>query len=53
MQKAGELVGISDLSMNEISEMLGFDDPLYFSKKFKTHFGVSPSQYRKNAGKKA
>ncbi len=47
MQKAGELVGISDLSMNEISEMLGFEDPLYFSKKFKTHFGMSPSAYRK------
>ncbi len=49
MQKAGELVGISSLSMNEIAEMLGFDDPLYFSKKFKAHFGVSPSAYRKNA----
>ncbi len=53
MQKAGELVSISDLSMNEISEMLGFEDPLYFSKKFKTHFGMSPSAYRKKMNETA
>lgn len=50
MQKAGELVGISKLSMNEIAQMLGFEDPLYFSKKFRAYFGVSPSAYRKNKG---
>lgn len=47
MQKALELVGISELPMGEIAEMLGFEDALYFSKKFKAHYGVSPSKYRK------
>ncbi len=49
MQKARELVGISELPMGEIAEMLGFEDALYFSKKFKAYYGVSPSQYRKQA----
>ena len=52
MQKAGELIRISSVPMNEIAEMLGFDDPLYFSKKFRSYYGVSPSDYRKNAGTK-
>ena len=47
MQKARELVGISEIPMGEIAEMLGFEDALYFSKKFKSYYGVSPSQYRK------
>ncbi|MBP6432717.1 MAG: AraC family transcriptional regulator, partial [Ferruginibacter sp.] len=25
---------------------LGFDDPYYFSKRFKTIIGVSPKKYR-------
>jgi AraC-like DNA-binding protein len=28
--------------------MLGFEDPLYFSKKFRAYYGVSPSEYRKS-----
>ncbi len=50
MQKAAELIRISSIPMNEISEMLGFDDPLYFSKKFKAYYGMSPSEYRKHPG---
>ena len=53
MQKAAELLRISSVPMNEIAEMLGFDDPLYFSKKFRTYYGVSPSEYRKAGGEKA
>ena len=33
------------MTVKEIAEMLGFDDPLYFSKKFRTYYGVSPSEY--------
>lgn len=46
MKKATELLSISDISMNEIADMLGFEDALYFSKKFKIDYGMSPSQYR-------
>jgi len=32
-------------SIKEVSFELGFDDPLYFSRFFKKHFGSAPSQY--------
>lgn len=32
-------------SIKEVSFEMGFDDPLYFSRFFKKHFGSSPSQY--------
>ncbi len=32
-------------SINEISELCGFSEPLYFSRVFKKHFGCSPSAY--------
>jgi AraC-like DNA-binding protein len=51
MQKATELLSISDIPMNEIADMLGFEDALYFSKKFKSAYGMSPSQYRQKFGK--
>lgn len=50
MQKAAELIRISSVPMNEIADMLGFDDPLYFSKKFRASYGMSPSEYRKANG---
>jgi len=34
-----------DYSINEISEMCGFSEPLYFSRIFKKRFGCSPSQF--------
>ena len=41
---------ISDLSLSvaEISAMCGFSDPNYFSRFFKKHFGITPSEYRSN-----
>lgn len=35
------------LSVKEISEMCGFRDPLYFSRKFKNEFGIAPKEYAK------
>lgn len=34
------------LSVKEIGEMCGINDPLYFSRKFKRKYGVSPKLYR-------
>ena len=31
-------------SIAELSARIGFEDPLYFSKCFKAHFGISPSK---------
>lgn len=35
------------LSIKEISNAVGFENPLYFSRLFHARTGVSPSQYRK------
>jgi two-component system response regulator YesN len=46
MEKAKELLGESDLKIQEISEMLGYKDKNYFSKAFRNYFSISPSEYR-------
>ena len=38
------LVG-TDLSIQEISNSVGFEDPFYFSRAFKEIKGLSPRQY--------
>ncbi|MDX1936813.1 MAG: AraC family transcriptional regulator [Flavihumibacter sp.] len=46
MQKACQQLDFTHQSVKEISFNMGFDDPYYFSKRFKTIIGVSPKQYR-------
>ena len=41
--KSGEYINIS-----QVAEKVGFEDSLYFSKCFKTHFGISPSKIKNN-----
>lgn len=43
---AGQLLRSSGLSVTEIAADLGYASPFYFSKRFKTIFGKSPSHYR-------
>ncbi len=47
MQKACEYLNYTDLSVKEISYHMGFQDPLYFSRQFKKHMGLSPNGYKK------
>ena len=35
-------------NITEISNIIGYDNPLYFSRIFKKTKGISPSEYRKN-----
>lgn len=46
LEKAAGLLSATDLNISEISYSVGYDDPLSFSKFFKTHMGVSPQKYR-------
>lgn len=46
MVRAGELLRSSGLKLNRICEIVGYDDPRYFSQVFKRFFGVSPSEYQ-------
>ncbi|WP_394749026.1 helix-turn-helix domain-containing protein [Spongiimicrobium salis] len=38
---------LSNAPIKEISYQVGFNDPLYFSRVFKKHSGVSPKEFRK------
>ena len=52
MNNAASLLDSTDYSMAEISAIVGYDNPLYFSRLFKKQKGVSPSEYRKLGSKK-
>jgi AraC-like DNA-binding protein len=47
LDRSMELLQCTDLSVGEISDIVGYQDPLYFSKLFKRKLGVSPAAYRK------
>lgn len=47
LEQASELLRFSGLSISEVSESVGFSDALYFSRLFRKHTGISPSEYRK------
>jgi AraC-like DNA-binding protein/ligand-binding sensor protein len=46
VEKAGELLSATDLSLCEIAKACGFDDQSWFSKTFKLYTGVTPGRYR-------
>lgn len=48
INRAKELLKVSNDSLKEISYSVGYQDPLYFSRVFKKSVGVSPSIYIKN-----
>lgn len=51
IEKASDLLRLERYSITEISEAVGYEDVTTFSRNFRKHFGVSPSQFRKtNAG---
>jgi len=47
MEKAKQMLSTSDYSIAKISEMVGYDQPGYFSKVFKKHTGLTPGQFRR------
>ena len=46
MREARRLLVTREYRVNEVASRLGFSSPFYFSRRFRTFFGVSPSQYR-------
>ncbi len=46
MQRAQELLKNNAATVAEIAYEVGFKDPGYFAKVFKTHFGVQPSEVK-------
>jgi AraC family transcriptional regulator of arabinose operon len=46
MQRACQQLDFTNQSIKEIAFTMGFEDPYYFSKRFRTIIGVSPKKYR-------
>jgi len=44
IERARQLLASTDLPVNEVSMQVGYSDPLYFSRIFKKHAGLSPSK---------
>ena len=47
MNRAAELLKVSELTVNEIGKRCGYQNQLHFSRAFKTIFGLSPMQWKK------
>ncbi|NQV36028.1 MAG: helix-turn-helix transcriptional regulator [Phycisphaeraceae bacterium] len=46
LNKAANLLHTTDMSIKDIAQSVGFDDPYHFSRNFKQCHGQSPRQYR-------
>lgn len=52
LQHAKELMkSNSEIKTKDIASLVGFSDPLYFSRVFKNSEGMSPSEYKKSLSK--
>lgn len=47
IQRASQLLRVTGLGVAEIAAEVGYDDPFYFSNRFRRHAGRSPTQYRR------
>ena len=47
MARAADLLGQLDMSIEEISESVGYTDRHYFQRVFKKYLGMTPGEYRK------
>lgn len=50
LREAQRSLQLSDRSVAEIGEEIGYGDPFHFSRIFKDHFGLSPLKYRQSHG---
>ncbi|MFF2175842.1 helix-turn-helix domain-containing protein [Lysinibacillus sp. NPDC058147] len=48
MERASDLLKVSNFPIHDIAISVGYTNPLYFSRVFKKKFGVSPSVYLHN-----
>ncbi|MCD9021517.1 response regulator [Cohnella silvisoli] len=52
MEAAGKLLADESLKIHDIAPIVGYDNVSYFMKKFKEHFGITPSEYRRGTSGK-
>lgn len=46
LDEAKKMLRTTDLPIGQISDQIGFNSPIHFSRLFKQHLGVSPQAYR-------
>lgn len=46
LSRATELLTLNDMSIQEAASQVGYENPCYFGKIFKEHYGKSPSEYK-------
>ncbi|MBE6727424.1 MAG: AraC family transcriptional regulator [Ruminococcaceae bacterium] len=51
MDYAKRMISSTELSINEIAQVVGYTDPFHFSRYFKKHTGYSPKEYREKISK--
>lgn len=52
MRRAAKLLAVTARRIQDIAEETGFDSAYYFSRRFARHYGMSPSAYRAEAGRR-
>jgi len=52
MNKAKELFESKNITVSEVSGLVGYRDYSYFHKTFSGYFGITPAQYKKSVAKK-
>ena len=52
MKHAGYLLQTTDYTQQQICESIGIESVSYFNKLFKSKYGVSPGQFRRQTNKK-
>lgn len=53
MSNAQSLLEATEYNVTEVAAAVGYDDPLYFSRLFRRHTGVSPTEYRRRMNGRA
>ncbi len=48
MKRAADMLFNEDFTIKEVAYTFGYSDSLYFSKRFKKWYGISPSDYKNN-----
>ena len=47
LERAKRLLELTSFAVQDVSRAVGFDNPFYFTRRFKRYVGVPPQQYRR------
>lgn len=49
LREAASLLTTTSLRVSEVAQLVGYSDPLYFSRAFRASYGVAPSRFARSA----